>query len=155
MSLNPNGKHIEILDNNFFANPSWRDAVADILRIGQPVKLHGIDVRIMDEEQAEALKAMKIDGYIHIAWDLPKMDLRPKLENMLKFLKPYRIACYVLIGFDSTPEEDLYRVMTLKEYGISPFAMPFNKDDPYQRRFSRWVNMKAVFKTTSFENYKG
>ena len=26
-NLNPNGKHIEVLDNNFFANPEWRSAV--------------------------------------------------------------------------------------------------------------------------------
>ena len=155
MKLNPNGEHIEILDNNFFANPEWRDAYKEIMAIGQPVKLHGVDVRIMDEEQAEALNTMPMLGQIHVAWDLPKMDLRPQLENMVKYIKPYKISCYVLIGFDSTPEEDLYRVETLRSLGIDPFVMPFVKDDPYQRRFARWVNMKAVFKTVKWENYKG
>jgi len=44
---------------------------------------------------------------------------------------------------------------TLRGYGIDPFVMPFSKTDPYQKRFARWVNMKAVFKTVKWENYKG
>jgi len=49
--INPNGKWIEILDNNFFANPNWRDAAEYLMKLNQPVNFHGVDVRIMDEEQ--------------------------------------------------------------------------------------------------------
>ena len=52
VDLNPMGKWIEVLDNNFFANPEWKDSVDYLLKAGQSVKLHGVDVRIMDEEQA-------------------------------------------------------------------------------------------------------
>ena len=152
--LNPNGKHIEILDNNFFANPDWREAVKDILNTKQKVNLHGVDVRIMDEEQAAALNQMRHKGQIHIAWDFPQMDLRPKLEETIKWIKPYKLMCYVLIGYNSTPEQDLYRVETLRELKIDPFVMPFKKDDEYQRRFARWVNMKAVFKTVAWKDYR-
>lgn len=152
--LNPNGKHIEILDNNFFANPDWREAVRDIFKTKQKVNLHGVDVRIMDEEQATALNRMKHTGQIHIAWDLPKMDLRPKLEEVTKYIKPYKLMCYVLIGYNSTPEQDLYRVETLRELKIDPFVMPFNKADEYQRKFARYVNMKAVFKTVAWKDYR-
>jgi hypothetical protein len=62
--------------------------------------------------------------------------------------------CYVLIGFDSTPEEDLYRVETLRGLGIDPFVMPFNKKDKYQRDFARWVNHKAIFKSVPWKEYK-
>lgn len=152
--LNPNGKHLEILDNNFFANPDWREAVKDILSTKQKVNLHGVDVRIMDQEQAEALNRMKHKGQIHIAWDIPQMDLRPKLEEVTKYIKPYKLMCYVLIGYDSTPEQDLYRVETLRELKIDPFVMPFNKADEYQRKFARYVNMKAVFKTVAWKDYR-
>ena len=71
MELNPAGKHIEVLDNNFFANPQWRDAVSFLNATKQPVNLHGVDVRIMNEEQASALNSMRLKGSsIHIAWDL-------------------------------------------------------------------------------------
>lgn len=152
--LNPKGQHIEILDNNFFANPDWRDAVKDILSTKQKVNLHGVDVRIMDEEQAFALNKMKHTGQIHIAWDFAEMDLKPKLIEMTKWVKPYKIMCYVLIGYNSTPEQDIYRVETLRELKIDPFVMPFNKDDPYQNRYARYVDMKATFKKVKWEDYK-
>lgn len=151
--LNPNGKHIEILDNNFFANPNWRDVVKDILKLKQKVNLHGVDVRIMDEEQAAALNKMKHISQVHIAWDLPTMDLRTKLKEVTKYIKPYKLMCYVLIGYNSTPEQDLFRVEALRELKIDPFVMPFDKSDEYQRRFARWANMKAIFKTVKWEDY--
>ena len=153
MQLNPNGKHIEVLDNNFFANPNWHKAVEYIQKTGQKVNLHGVDIRIMNEEQAKALNEMKHLKQIHIAWDLPKMDLRPQLEAAIKWIKPYKLMCYVLIGFDSTPEQDIKRVEILKEYGIDPFVMPYNKSDSYQKKFARWVNHKAIFKTVSWKDY--
>lgn len=154
MKLNPKGKWIEVLDNNFFANPEWRTAIFELVQIGQPVNLHGVDVRIMDEEQAFWLNKLKHIKQIHIAWDFPKLDLVPKIQEMTKYVKPYKIMCYVLIGFNSTPEQDLYRVEKLRELGVDPFVMPYNKQDNYQRRFARWVNHKAVFKTVKWVNYK-
>lgn len=63
--------------------------------------------------------------------------------------------CYVLIGYWSTEEEDLYRVMHLwDEYKIDAFVMPFDKYDKYQRAFTRWCNNKRIFKTRSWEEYK-
>jgi len=110
MKLNPNGKRIEVLDNNFFANPEWKTAIDYLLKAKQPVNLHGVDVRIMNEEQAFYLNQLKHKKQIHIAWDFPNMDLLPKLKEVTKYIKPYKLMCYVLIGFDSTPEQDLYRV---------------------------------------------
>ena len=52
VELNPEGKWIEVLDNNFFANPEWRHAIRYLLKQNQMVNLHGVDVRIMNEEQA-------------------------------------------------------------------------------------------------------
>lgn len=158
--LNPNGQWIEILDNNFFANPNWREAAEDLLRIGQPVNFHGVDVRIMDEEQAEFLNKIKHKGSIHIAWDLPKIDLRPQLEAMIKYIKPYKITCYILIGFNSTKEEDLFRARTLKAMGIVPFAQAYrdfkNKRKPtqYEKDFCRWCDNRYLFKKFDFMDFE-
>jgi hypothetical protein len=70
-------------------------------------------------------------------------------------VKAYKLMFYVLIGFDSTPEEDLYRVELLRSLKVDPFVMPFDKSNDYQRMFARWVNMKAVFKSVSWEDYHG
>lgn len=154
MNLNPKGKHIEILDNNFFANPEWKSSIDYLLAAKQPVNMHGVDVRIMNEEQAFWLNKLKHLKQIHIAWDFPKIDLVPQITEMTKHVKPYKIMCYVLIGFDSTPEQDLYRVEKLREMKIDPFVMPFKKSDPYQKRFARWVNHKAIFKTVKWSEYR-
>ena len=62
--------------------------------------------------------------------------------------------CYVLIGFNSTPFEDYYRVQYLRSENIDPYVMPYNKKDNYQKRFGRWVNHKAIFKTVKWQDYK-
>lgn len=154
MKLNPNGNRIEVLDNNFFANSDWKFAIEDLIHEMQPVNFHGVDVRIMNEEQAFYLNKLKHHKQIHIAWDNPKDDIIPHIKEMIKHIKPYRIMCYVLIGYWSTPEQDLYRIEKLRELNIDPFVMAFDKSNEYQKRFARWVNHKAVFKTVKWENYK-
>ncbi|MDR2917830.1 MAG: hypothetical protein LBV72_00485 [Tannerella sp.] len=160
ISLNTTGKHIEVLDNNFFANPLWRDAVEFLNETNQYVNLHGVDVRIMNREQAIALNSMKLKGSsIHIAWDNPKDNIVPQLNEMLKYVKRYKITCYVLIGYWSTPEQDYERVMKLKELGINPFVQPYrdfeNKRIPtdYERKFARWVNKKELFNSCTWKEY--
>lgn len=160
VELNPNGEWIEVLDNNFFANPNWRDAVEYIVKTGKKVKLHGVDVRIMDEEQAAALKRMKHYRQIHIAWDLPQIDLRPQLSAMTKYIRGSAITCYVLIGFNSTPEQDLFRCRTLKEMKITPFVQPYrdfeNKRQRtwYETDFARWANNHFFFKSCDFYDFE-
>ena len=146
-NLNPNGKFIKVMDNNFFANPNWRDAVQQLLKWGQPVDLQGFDIRLFDKEQGEALQSLKHYKSFKFAWDNPKDNIDDKIELLLNYIKPYKLMCYVLIGYWSTPEEDLQRVMHLWDnYKIHAFAMPYNKFDSYQKDFSRWCNNKIIFK---------
>ena len=154
-NLNPNGGYIKIQDNNFFANPEWEEAIKQLIRINQPVEFNsGIDVRIFNKRQGRALQRLKLKERIHIAWDNPKEDLREKIRDLCEFIKPYKIMCYVLIGFWSSREEDLWRVEELRKLGVDPFVMPYNKKDQYQRDFARWVNHKAIFKGVRWEEYK-
>lgn len=152
-SLNPNGKWIEVLDNNFFASPRWEDAIKDMIKIGQPVNFHGVQLETLNEHNAKYINKLKLHKQIKIAWDDPKDRPQEKMRNLIKYIKAYKLMCYVLIGFNSTHEENLYRVMELKEIGIDPFAMPYDKSNDYQRHFTRWVNHKAVFKTVTWEEY--
>ena len=160
MDLNPKGKWIEVLDNNFFANPEWRSAAEDLKKTGLPVKFHGVDVRIMDEEQAWWLNNLRLKNGVHIAWDLPQIDLTDRLKAMTKHIKPYKIVCYVLVGFNSTPEQDLFRLRTLKELGILPFVQPYrdfeNKRKPtkYEKDLARWANRMWLFNTQDFLDYQ-
>lgn len=154
-NLNPNGKYITVVDNNFFANPDWEKAIDWLKEKKQKVEFMGIDARIIDKEMATALNSLKHEKTIKFAWDNPKDDLREHLDLLTSVIKPYKLMCYVLIGFDSTEEEDMFRINTLwKEYKIVPFVMPFNKSDPYQKALGRWANRKWLFKSCSWEDYK-
>lgn len=156
MELNPIGKWIEVLDNNFFANPEWREAIKHLKKQGQPINFHGVDIRIMDAEQAEALKGLRLKRNIHIAWDLPQLDLTDKLKEIVMVIPARKLSCYVLVGFNSTPEQDLHRVRILKSLGITPFVQPFrdyeNKTKPsqYAKDFARWANRVQLLKSCDF-----
>lgn len=160
MELNPKGEWIEVLDNNFFANPEWRSAVEYLKKLKQPVKFHGVDVRLMDEEMAAALNSLKLKNGVHIAWDLPQIDLTKQLTAMTKHVKPYKIVCYVLIGFNSTKEQDLHRLRTLKSLGILPFVQPYRdfstnrEPTQYEKDLARWANRAWLFKSMDFEDYE-
>lgn len=160
MQWNPKGQWIEVLDNNFFANPQWREAIADLKAQKKPVKLHGVDIRIMDVEQAEAINSLRLKNSVHIAWDLPEIDLTERLERITKIIRPSKIVCYVLVGFNSTREQDLYRLRTLKRLGILPFVQPYrdyeNQRQPtqYEKDIARWANRMWLFNTKDFLDYE-
>ena len=154
-NLNPNGKYIKVMDNNFFANPEWRQAINQLQEWKQKVDFQGVDVRLLDQEQCESLNSLKIKGWIHIAWDFPNIDLRDKLDALATWIKPSRFVCYVLVGYNSTLEDDLYRIDELWRRGIYPYVMVYNnrKDIPILRHLARWCNARPIFKTCTFEEY--
>lgn len=154
-NLNPNGTYIKVMDNNFFGNPEWRAAIKQLQEWGQTVDFQSVDLRIVTEEMIVAVKTLNTHNRrIKIAWDNPREDMVPYLERIKQWTKPYIFMVYVLIGYWSTPEEDLMRVKKLKDLGYDPFIMPFDKHDYYQKNFARWVNTKQIFKTISWEDFK-
>lgn len=153
MNLNRNGKWIYLLDNNFFASKNWRENMEHLIKCDQPVQFEGIDIRILTEEMIIELNKIKLYKQLHFAWDNVKEDIEEKLKLIIKIIKPYKLMCYVLIGYNSNFDDDYYRIMKLKEYKIDPFIMPYNKKNKYQRKIARWVNHKAIFKTVKWEDY--
>lgn len=159
VELNPRGKHIEVLDNNFFANPEWKSAVDYLLKAKQKVNLHGVDVRIMNEEQAYWLNCLPLHKSIHIAWDLPQLDLTEKLREVTHYIKPWKLMCYILVGFNSTMEQDMYRIERCREFGIKPYVMPYrdfeNKMKPsqYAKDLAQYVNKPMIFKSCKFKDF--
>lgn len=154
-NLNPNGKWIRVQDNNFFANPNWGGAVEQLVEWNQKVDLQGIDVRIFNDAQGEALQRLKFKYPIKIGWDNPRENIDKYVEHLLEYVKPSKIECYILIGFWSTEEEDVYRIEHIwDKYHIHPFVMPYDRSKAYQRGIARWCNHKAVFKSCTWEVYK-
>lgn len=155
LNLNPNGKYVKVMDNNFFANPNWNDSVDYLLSLGQKIDMQGFDIRIFNEDQGEALSQLKHHKAFKFAWDNPRDNIDDKIELLLDYIKPSNLMCYVLIGYWSSPMEDYRRVMHLwDEYKIHSFVMPYDKFNRYQKDFSRWVNNKIIFKSCTWEEYQ-
>ena len=63
---------------------------------------------------------------------------------------------YCLTNFNSTLEQDLYRIYTLRDLGYDPYVMVYNKPSAPKeiRHLQRWCNNKIVFKSVKrFEDY--
>jgi len=155
---------IVLLDNDFFGNPQWPERIAEIQEHNLRINFsQGLNIRNIRPEQAEAIASIRFRNMtgnkkqVHFAWDDPRHEklIHKGIQICIDAgLKTYQMAFYVLIGFHSTEQEDLHRVELLREYGCDPYAMPYNKEDPYQHRFTRWVNHKAIFKSIPWRDYK-
>ena len=152
-------KEIKVLDPNITACREKRDLMRQYRETGAWIDFtQGIDIRLTNAHDIDDLNHMKIKR-LHFAWDNPKDDLEGKFRE---FSKAFRIkdsrrkTVYCLTNFNSTMEENLYRVYTLRDLGYDPFVMIYNKPNAPReiRLLQRWVNNKFVFKTVKrFEDY--
>lgn len=123
----------------------------------------GLDIRLMTPEKAEMLKQMKIKQ-VHFAWDNygDRDKIIPKFEEFKSITgwDHRKMTVYVLTGYNSTLEQDLERIYTLRDMGYSPYVMIYDK---YKKRrgdnlvrLQRWVNSRFAFAAVKrFEDYKG
>lgn len=162
---NPNGgRKLMLLDNDFFGNRDWRGILEVIQERGILVCFaQGLNIRLITHDQASALSKVKFRNtkfnqkYVTFAWD--KFADRDKIFSGIKRcneagIDSRHMQFFVLIGFDTTPEQDMQRVEELRNIGALPFVMPYNRKDRYQKDFARWVNNRAIFKSVAFKDYR-
>ncbi len=147
MNLNPSSEWIDVIDNDFFGNPEWESAIMWLMETKQKINLHGVDARILTDRHAFWLNQLKHKKQIKMAWDNPREDLLPKFREITGWISPHKIMVYILVGFDSTLEENLYRIDELNALKLDPFVMMYrdqNNTTPSRllRRLARWCNKK-------------
>ena len=150
---------LKLLDNNLTAHDEQFKKVLNQL-IDEKIKVdfsQGLDIRLITPKKAKLLSKVKLWKQIHFAFDHPEIE--EQVREGIKILKnngvkSYKMMFYVLIGYNTTKDQDLHRVRLLDDLGVDPFVMPYDKSDNYQKNFARWVNHKAIFKTVSWENYR-
>ncbi len=60
---------------------------------------------------------------------------------------------YILVGFNTTFQEDMYRLEVIRGYGCDAFVMLYDKtEDRLLREFSHWAN-RFYFRNRSFEDF--
>lgn len=156
-------KNIVLLDPNTIACPDWKDILQQLIDSKAWVDFsQGVDIRLMTEEKAEMIKQIKIKN-IHFAWDRyeDKDKIVPKFKmfSELTGWDRRKMTVYVLTNFDTTIEQDLERIYTLRELGYWPYVMIYDKEHTKStdtvRKLQRWVNMRAIFESTPrFEDYQ-
>lgn len=158
------GNRLMLLDNDFFGGTNWRNNLERIIELKLKVCFsQGLNIRILTKEQAELLAKcwyynVKFKKrYLSFAWDKyhdGKLIMKGIDTCNNAGIPTHHMQFFILIGFDTTPEQDMERVMTLKDMGAMPFVMPYNKANAYQNAFARWVNDRAVFNSCTWEEYK-
>jgi organic radical activating enzyme len=143
---------VVLLDNDFFGNPEWADRIAEILKHNLRVSFsQGLNIRIITEEQAAALASVRFRNLsgktkqVHFAWDQWGKGTERLIDEgfsrvVAAGVKPREMAFFVLIGWHTTEEQDLYRINKLHDKGADVFVMPYDKADPYQKALTRWKN---------------
>jgi len=145
-------------DNNLSADPDVIDKLHEIRDRGLIVDItQGIDVRLITPEIAKALSEVKMLRSLHYAWDLMKFEQQvlDGIKKLAEHVKTWRHMCYMLTGYNTTFEEDVYRFRRLRELHVDPYVMPYNLQYPSDkhRHFARWVNGR-IYKVCSFDDYE-
>lgn len=156
-------KNIVLLDPNMFACREWKELSQQLIDSRAWIDFsQGCDIRIMTEEKVEYIKQMKIKQ-VHFAWDRyeDKDLIVPRFKTFKEITgwDKRKLPVYVLVNFNTTLEQDLDRIYTLRELGYWPYVMIYEKDKLSKghiiRKLQRWVNMRAVFELTPrFEDYR-
>ena len=151
-------KEIKVLDPNITACKDKRDLMAQYRETGAIIDFtQGLDIRLLNDADIEDINQMRI-GTLHFAWDNPKDDLERKFKAFSDgFRRNSNIGMvYCLVNFNSTMEENLYRIYTLRDMGYKPYVMVYDKPHAPKeiRRLQRWCNNKIIFKSCpKFEDY--
>lgn len=154
-------KEIVVLDPNITACDQKRDIMAQYRDTGARIDFsQGLDIRRLDDADVDDINAMRLKN-VHFAWDNPQIDLTKRFEwykSVAKHKPKGRYGTvYCLTNFNSTLEEDMWRIETLRGLGYDPYVMIYDK--PHASRdvkmLQRWCNNKRIFRACSFDEYDG
>lgn len=156
-------KKLVLCDPNILACMDWKELLQQIIDSKARTDFNqGLDIRLMTYEKAEMINQIKMSG-LHFAWDRyqDKDIVLPKLKAFRQQSKinPHNLVVYVLCNYDTTIEQDLERIYTLRDMGYAPYVMLYDKEHIPRghelKKLQRWVNNRFVFwKVDRFEDYK-
>ena len=119
------------MDPNILACPDRWDLLNQLATSGAYVDFNqGLDIRLMDNDVADLLSGMRVKC-LHFAWDNPREDLERDFQRFVERYsrKDHRVkVVYVLTNFNSTTEEDLHRIYTLRGWDTIPMSWSTTKN---------------------------
>ena len=157
-------KNIVLMDPNLLACQEHMELLQQLIDSNACVDMNqGVDCRLLTEQNIEAINQIKLKN-IHFAWDYMReekrviagLELYAKLAN--RKVNGAFGTVYCLTNYDTTMEENLYRIYKLWDMGYFPYVMIYDKPHAPKeiKRLQRWCNNRFIFKSCPrFEDYKG
>lgn len=154
-------KNVVLLDQNILACKDHAELLGQLIDSKAKVEFNGgLDIRMINEKNIELIKQLNLKC-IHFAFDRwqDRDIIEPKLREFASrtgYNKDKgRVMVYVLCNFDTTLEQDIYRIQLCRELKFSPYPMIYDKQhaDPVYRKLQRWCNNFIFWKVPTFEEY--
>ena len=146
-------KEIILLDANILACKDRISLLQSLIDSGATVDFtQGLDARFITPEIAEMLGKIKTKMY-HFAFDFMKNEkaIVKGLKTFVDIVKPDERKCYVyvLTNYDTTFEQDYYRIKKLQELGLSPDVRIYRKNTAPQitKDLQRWCNNRYIYRS--------
>ena len=155
-------KEIKLLDPNLLAAKEHEELLQQLANCGALVDFtQGLDARLLTETNINLIMKIRLK-MIHFAWD--NIADESKIVPKLKMFKGVtgtdkrKAVVYVLTNFNSSFEEDLYRVYTIRALGMTPYIMIYEKQTAPQKAkdLQNWVNNRSIWysdENATFESY--
>ena len=154
-------KNIKLLDANLLACKEHVELLQQLADSKARVDFtQGLDARFLNERNLEILNEINIQ-MLHFAFDFMKFEkqivkgLRLAREH-LKITDRNAIV-YILTNYDTTVQEDLYRVQKIREIGFSPDIRIYRKETLPKRHIlrdlQRWANNRFIYRSCEFMAY--
>lgn len=146
-------KEIVLLDPNILACKDRKELLQQLIDSGAKVDFtQGLDARFITLEIAEMLKRVNTKMW-HFAFDFMRNEKQivKGLQTFVDVVKPNKRQCYVymLTNYDTTIEEDLYRIKKIQEVGLSPDVRIYRKNSLPKRHIlrdlQRWCNNRIIY----------
>ena len=148
-------RKIILLDANILACKDRKELLQQLIDSGAKVDFtQGLDARFITPEIAEMLKRVNTKMW-HFAFDFMKNEkqIMKGLKIFVDIVKPNprNAAVYILTNFDTTFEQDLYRVKMVQDIGLTPDIRIYRKPTAPKitRDLQRWCNNRFIYRVTS------
>lgn len=149
-------KDIILLDNNILALSKHFKLICKQAR-EKGIRLdfnQGLDCRLLNQEIVDELKSIR-HKELHLAFDdLSYFDDVDKAITLLQKNGINRCTWFILTGFNTTLEEDIFRAKYLRSRNQNAYVMRYNNS---KRKdlipLSRWVNNRAWFQAITWERF--
>ena len=152
-------KNIDLLDANLLACKDRMELLKQLIDSKARVDFtQGLDARFVTEEIANALTKIKIKR-IHFAFDFMKNEEAIKrglkIYKRVSGISDSKAIVYMLTNYDTTIEQDLYRLQVIKELGYMPDVRIYRKPTAPQvlRDLQHWCNNRILYRTCDFMDF--